>query len=250
MDNFLPWRGRLAVIFLLTSTALNCLHFIVFQDKDYIFKFILAQLGFLPVSAYLVTVIINQLLRRREKQIILKKLNMVIGSFFSQLGSRLLFFIAAVANERGSLDKDLLINGRWQSRDYQRARSKLVDYNFNFDKKTIDWPSLRTLLVKEKRFLVALLGNQNLLEHERFTELLWAVFHLAEELENRPNLSRLNDADCQHLKGDFQRVNTALLGQWLEYMEHLQTNYPFLFSLAVRTNPFDPQACVEIREKN
>jgi hypothetical protein len=30
-------------------------------------------------------------------------------------------------------------------------------------------------------------------------------------------------------------------------MQHLKNNYPYLFSLAVRTNPFDPQATVEIK---
>ena len=29
-------------------------------------------------------------------------------------------------------------------------------------------------------------------------------------------------------------------------MEHLKTDYPYLFALAVRTNPFDPDARVEV----
>jgi len=34
--------------------------------------------------------------------------------------------------------------------------------------------------------------------------------------------------------------NLAL--QWLKYMEHLKVNYPYLFSLSLRTNPFDRNA--------
>jgi hypothetical protein len=30
-------------------------------------------------------------------------------------------------------------------------------------------------------------------------------------------------------------------------MEHLKNDYPYLFSLAVRTNPFDPNASVEVK---
>ena len=26
--------------------------------------------------------------------------------------------------------------------------------------------------------------------------------------------------------------------QWLDYMRHLKADYPYLFSLAIRTNPF------------
>jgi hypothetical protein len=31
------------------------------------------------------------------------------------------------------------------------------------------------------------------------------------------------------------------LDEWLDYMKYLKANYPDLFSLAIRTNPFDPQ---------
>jgi hypothetical protein len=31
-------------------------------------------------------------------------------------------------------------------------------------------------------------------------------------------------------------------------MEHLKEQYPYLFSLAMRTNPFDPEARAEIND--
>jgi hypothetical protein len=98
----------------------------------------------------------------------------------------------------------------------------------------------------KKQFLLSLLGNPNLLEHEAFTELLWAVFHLAEELGNRRDVSSLPQSDYDHLIGDIKRVYVLLGAEWLSYMRHLQENYPYLFSLAVRTNPFNPAARAEI----
>jgi hypothetical protein len=91
-----------------------------------------------------------------------------------------------------------------------------------------------------------LLGNPNLLEHETFTNLPWAVFHLAEELGIRKNVSLLPENDYEHLLGDIKRVNVLLISEWLDYMKHLQEDYPFLFSLAVRTNPFNPDAKAEV----
>jgi voltage-gated potassium channel len=38
------------------------------------------------------------------------------------------------------------------------------------------------------------------------------------------------------------RVYHLLVHQWVDYMEHLKTHYPYLFSLAMRTNPFDLQS--------
>jgi len=38
-----------------------------------------------------------------------------------------------------------------------------------------------------------------------------------------------------------------LANEWVDYMRHLKNNYPFLFSLAMRTNPFDQDASVIIK---
>ena len=87
-----------------------------------------------------------------------------------------------------------------------------------------------------------MLENPTLLEHESFTELLRAVFHLLEELVNRDALSDLPDTDLDHLSGDIGRVYGLLVGEWLDYMHHLKNNYPYLFSLSMRMNPFDTDA--------
>ena len=105
-----------------------------------------------------------------------------------------------------------------------------------------DLEGLKNHLVQEKRFLLSLLGNQALLEHEAFAELLWAVTHLGEELEARRGLVDIPSSDAAHLANDARRAYTQLCAQWLDYVRHLQSDYPFLFSLAVRTNPFDPKA--------
>ena len=246
MLRYLPWKGRLGLAFLLFAILFNVLHFWVFHDSDYIFKFILAQLGFLPVSTYLVTVIISQLLANREKQAMLKKLNMVIGSFFSQVGLELLGIISQGAEKFSSSWQFIRINAEWQNADYAHALKELESFDHKLNSGCVRWKELQAFLVQEKTFLLNLLGNPNLLEHEAFTELLWAVFHLAEELEHRTDMEKLPQTDIDHLIGDLQRVSGHLIRQWLIYMQHLQKAYPFLFSLAVRLNPFDPEARPEI----
>ena len=48
-----------------------------------------------------------------------------------------------------------------------------------------------------------------------------------------------------YLLGDIGFV--FFIVQWLRYMKHLKIEYPYLFSLAIRTNPLNPDACVEIK---
>jgi len=90
--------------------------------------------------------------------------------------------------------------------------------------------------------VLSLLENPNLLEHECFTDLLLAIFHLSEELVARDTLEGLPQSDYEHLAGDIKRAYTLLIREWLAYMMHLKDNYPYLFSLVIRTNPLDADA--------
>ena len=78
------------MLLILLSTLLYCLHFQIFGDAHHIFIYMLGDVAFVPIEVLLVTVIIHQLLAAREKQSLLKKMNMVIGTFFSEVGTDLL----------------------------------------------------------------------------------------------------------------------------------------------------------------
>ena len=103
------------------------------------------------------------------------------------------------------------------------------------------------MLDEKRNMLVTLLANPNLLEHERFTDLLWAIFHLMEELDARPALTGLPQTDLDHIAGDIQRVYSRLTVEWLLYCRHLQKAYPYIFSIIARTHPLqeNPSAIVK-----
>ena len=65
-------------------------------------------------------------------------------------------------------------------------------------------------------------------------------------MAQRTDLHLLTISDTRHLASDVQRGYVLLIKEWLAYMSHLKTRYPYLFSLALRTNPFDPFATPEI----
>jgi hypothetical protein len=94
------------------------------------------------------------------------------------------------------------------------------------------------MLTGQRQFMLGLLENPNLSEHETFTDCLWAIFHLTEELQARAGVTELPAADLRHLAGDVRRAYAALLVQWVRYVHHLKRDYPYLYSFAVRTNPY------------
>jgi hypothetical protein len=189
----------------------------------------------------------EMMLNRREKQVRLEKLNMVIGVFFSEVGTKLIAFFAELDPNLHQIRKDLVVNAHWTEQDFSRAGKDLRHYDYGIEIQKADLEDLRSCLLEKRGFLVGLLENPVLLEQESFTELLRAVFHLAEELSYRENLRQLPDTDKAHLANDMKRAYHLLVNQWIDYMEYLKENYPYLFSLAMRTNPFDRNASPVVR---
>jgi len=185
---------------------------------------------------------IELMLTRREHASRLEKLNMVIGAFFSEVGSDLLRRFSAANPHAKDAAEQLRVNAKWTDRDFAKVRAHLAKQDYKVDVAKVDLEALADTLAAQREFMVRLLENPALLEHESFTNILWAVFHLTEELCRRDDRSALPESDRLHLAGDMNRAYGLLVAQWLRYMEHLRAKYPYLFSLAVRTNPFDPEA--------
>ena len=51
----------------------------------------------------------------------------------------------------------------------------------------------------------------------------------------------------KHLAGDIERLYGRLVTEWLDYIAHLHANYPFLYSLVLRTHPFQEHPSAVIK---
>lgn len=241
------WQVFLGILLILLSGLVYCIHFLIFRDAHHIFLYLIGDIAFVFIEVLLVTLVLHQLLHFREKRSMLNKLNMVIGVFFSEVGTELLKVFSDIDKEAHKIKGKLLVKTSWTDRDFSAIKKEFSAYSPKIDIDEKYLRGLRDFLVGKRQFLIGLLENPNLLEHDSFTDLLWSVFHLTEELENRRSFMGLPDTDFQHLRGDMERAYSRLISEWLEYFDHLKKNYPYLFSLAVRTNPFDTEASVIIR---
>ncbi len=236
------WQLILGIILISMSVLFYAFHYAIFRDTHHIFIYLVGDIAFVPIEVFLVTVIIHRLLNEREKKALLTKLNMVIGAFFSEVGTKLLAYLSDYDTNSNVLIEHLSGVKEWMARDFKDTYKKFKGYQSDIKIDSENFRSLKDFLIKRREFLLRLLENPNLLEHESFTDLLWAVFHLTEELEKREDFERIPGVDREHLIGDTKRAYNAMILEWIAYMKHLKNNYPYLFSLAVRTNPFDLKA--------
>ena len=239
-------QAILAAVLVAVSAVLFAVHFEIYHDVKFIIDWFMGSIAFLPISVLFVTLILDRIIAAREREALLSKLNMVIGAFFSEAGGGLIKSLVKYAAVSGEIRPYLMISGKWDKKDFIKAAKKLKGYFYGFDARGMDLNALKMFLTSKRAFLLRLLENQNLLEHETFTDLLWAVFHVTEELESRKNLKKLKPGDLAHISGDIQRAYVLLVAEWIGYMSHSKVQYPYLYSLAVRTNPFDLKAKAEI----
>ena len=232
------WLAFLGAGLVAVSAVLYAFHFLLFRDAHYIFLYLVGDIAFLPLEVLIVGVVIERLISLREKRALAHKLNMVVGAFFSELGTPLLAELLPTMAAAPEIRERLHLKASWERDDFSRASQFARALNCQVDLGRVDVDALKSHLVGQRQFMLRLLENPNLMERERFTDLLWAVLHVEEELEVRASLTDLSPADQAHLELDVRRAYNALLAEWLLYVEHLKADYPYLFSLVVRMHPF------------
>jgi len=241
------WYALIGSSLIGISAIFYYIEILLFHRESETFFYMLQDIAFVPIQVLLVSIIVEQVLSRREKRDKLSKMNMAIGTFFSEAGTELLRLLSDFDLTVAEIKNRLKVKGEWTDREFDEVKKFLTRYDCSIDTRIRDLEYLKGFLIAKRSFLLSLLENPNLLEHESFTDLLFAVFHLTEELAVRKSVTSLSPPDYAHVVNDLKRAYVLLLSQWIIYVKHLKTAYPFIFSLVIRTNPFDPEASPEIK---
>jgi hypothetical protein len=241
------WYLIIAIALLAFSTIFYLLQISIFHDSRDTFFYMLQDLAFVPVNVLLVTLFLDRLLKNRAKQTLLNKMNMVIGVFFNDIGIELIKRLGLFAKDIDQISRGLQISQKWKDRDFNEVMKR---FSIKADQLSLDSKNLIVLkdfLELKKSGLLNMLANPNLLEHDTFTNLLWAVFHVADELHHRSDFTDLPKTDLDHLRGDMLRAYVLVVSEWAAYMKHMKSDYPYLFSIAIRTNPFNPEVEITVQ---
>src|ERR1035437_9379180 len=98
-------------------------------------------------------------------------MNMVIGTFFSEVGAKLLGLLTDFIENGEGLKQQLAIGTKWTGRDWKQALETANKFNYKVDLAQMDLGAARDLLIPNRQLLTLLLANPNLMEHEGFTEI-------------------------------------------------------------------------------
>ncbi|NCB29647.1 MAG: hypothetical protein EOM63_07790 [Clostridia bacterium] len=225
------------VLLFAVSAIIYSVQITVFHDqRDTLFYF-LQDWAFLPVQIAVVTIVVGKIIGAREKRERLSKIKMLASSFFCDLGTDLLHEMLGCVNNVDTIAPSLCVHNDWKSRDFAGAADTLRTAALNVQCTADDLARMRSLLLEKRLSMLVIASNPVLLEHEDFTDMLWAIFHLTDELTARTAFESLPQSEAEHLNTDVKRALLAILVNWMRHMEHIRAEYPYLFALAVRQNP-------------
>lgn len=236
MANF---RENIILVTILTtaSALIYMIQYVIFRDPSNTFFYMLQDMAFLPFQAVIVSLVINRFLNITEKRRKMKKINVVISTFFVETGVEIMMSMSKFdQNHRKECEmiklKELMDNKG-------KAAKKLAEgFDYQFHVESLPLEELAVIMDQNRGFLLKLLENPNLLEHESFTDMLWSVFHVADELKTRGDLKKISKEDEKHLAKDLERAYKAMVMEWIGYINYLKVEYPYLYTIAIRKNPF------------
>jgi voltage-gated potassium channel len=195
----------------------------------------------------MVTGLTQVFMQRRQLVLNRQRIHMLVGIFYTEAGNELLRIFTGFDPNIASVRKDFLVTADWKPEKYLELKKRLTNYEYKIEPASLELEKLDVFLRAKGDLLVRQLENADLIDNENFTGLLWATVHLRDELAARPGLKNLPKADIAHIANDAKRAYGLLTIQWIDYLQFLKLKYPFLFSLALRTNPFveNPDAVVK-----
>jgi voltage-gated potassium channel len=154
----------------------------------------------------IVTRFTQSLVQRGLNKLRRHRINMLIGVFFTEMGNQLLMLFIHCDPDIKAIREELLVDNGWTVADFTRLRRRLQQAEFGIDIALMDLVTLKGFLKEKGDALIRLIENPDLLEHELFTELLWAVVHLRDELMARHTIVNLPETDIEHLATDSKRA--------------------------------------------
>lgn len=220
---------KISLVLIFLTIILFLIHYLIFGQGYNTAYYSLMSVCLIPINILAVTIVFENILEYNSKKEKLNKLNMLVGIFFSEIGYELMrIIISSDANAKNLISSFSNLN---------EVEKIIKNHKHNINIHQIDIVALENLISDNNTILITAISNDNVLEHEIFTDLLMSIMHLKEELSFMKK-NNLYDIDFQHLKIDIMRVYKNLTLQWIKYLYHLEKFYPYLYKNAIQVNPF------------
>jgi len=162
-ENRTPLDAFYFVVVTISTVGFGDIHPVTAAGKVLTIGIILAGVGcFVGLAASALDLMIEN----REQAARLRNRNMIVGVFFSEVGTRLLRCFSSYDPHIAEIRSVLLVSNQWSDEDFTRVITALKEHNSELDSRSISLPDLKKFLSGHRSFLLSLFGNPQIIEHE------------------------------------------------------------------------------------
>lgn len=212
------------VLLLFLSAVFYIVHLFIFDDLHHIMIFGMSDLAFLPIEVILVSLILHRVVTANEKKRRMGKVYMVIEVFFTGLGFDMLKIFASSDSNIEQVEDTFVMDKNWKMRTMKK---NMLSYIPDLNLTSKEYTTLQDTISYKSEKIERLIENPMLIEHDTFSDLLMAIYHFYKELVGISDFNKLSKNEEIKLKKDAERVYLLLCIEWIEYLNHTKTHYPY-----------------------
>ena len=131
MSKRLSWKVKFSILMIILIIIIYGSNYLVLGDAEHIISYIWTHLGFIPVDILLVAFILDEIIEKKEKEAMLEKLDMLMSTFFSEVGNELISQLSSV-NKYKTNTENLKSIKNWEDADYENKLNELKSTTVDF----------------------------------------------------------------------------------------------------------------------
>ena len=152
----LSFNHLIIIILLFISMLFFLFQQFIFHDLHESGFLFFQDLIFMPIEILLVTFILDKILREREKKERLEHQNIVISSFFSEIGNDIIrLFNKDIANKK-ELSALLCLDQDWNNSNFDETVKTLNSFSYRFNITPDSLNEIKAVLSKKKTYIVSI----------------------------------------------------------------------------------------------
>lgn len=220
----------LSIFLLMISLILYISQVMIFRQPETTAFYIFQDLAFLPVTIAIATLVVGYLMEEHDRQERINRTRMLTSSFFTDVGNELLRILITQGHYEIPL---LLLTDECKNKTEEELKHSIEKMNFQVSWTPETEREIQNLLDAQHDSMLIITSNPALLDHEIFTDMLWAIFHLKDEMKGRAS-ENISSADQKHLESDAKRVFDLLLLDWMNHLNYMKKEYPYYYDKSTK----------------
>ena len=126
------WKIKFSILMIIAAIIIFGTNYLVLKDTHSIVSYVWLHIGFIPIDIIIVAFILEDIMSRKEKEAIYEKLDMLISTFFTEIGNELIEEFSS-ANEFKASTSYLKAIPNWDDAEYDKQLKKLKNANIDFN---------------------------------------------------------------------------------------------------------------------